>query len=166
MPIGRINEKALSMPYFINPVEEAKCVFLTHEGEISLVEAAVARQEVAESLAAKRWNRVIVDVTAMRSVPKAAELLDLGEALPRSVPRSVRIGLVVRPDQAKHARLIETMARNGGVFLTFFFDAEKAEAWVRGSPPIEAGQLLQLSQQPVPRQQDQRRQQREEDHNA
>ena len=30
------------MSYFINPVEEEECVFLTHEGEMSLVEAAAA----------------------------------------------------------------------------------------------------------------------------
>ncbi len=44
------------MSYFINTVEEAKCVFLTHEGELSLAEAVAARQEIAELLAEKRWN--------------------------------------------------------------------------------------------------------------
>lgn len=109
-------------------------MFLTHEGEMSMLEAAAARQEVGELLTARRWNRIIVDVTAMRSVPKGAEVFALGESLSRSLPRGVRIALVVRPDQAKHARLIEQVARKGGAFLTFFIDAEKAKAWVRGTP--------------------------------
>jgi hypothetical protein len=130
------------MSYFINPVEEEKCVFLTYEGEMSLVEAMAAQQEVGELLAVKQWSRIVVDVTAVGSAPKALELFALGGELAQSVPRSVRIALVVRPDQARHARLIETVARNGGAFLTFFIDAEMAEAWVRGDPSVQARRLL------------------------
>ena len=139
------------MSYFINPVEEEKCVFLTHEGEMSLAEAAAARQEIAELLAEKRWNRIIADLTAVRSVPKAVELFELGAGLSLSMPRSARIALVVRPDQTKHARLIEQVSRKGGVFLTFFVDAKKAEAWVRGTFPSMPAPLLQVPQQHLPR---------------
>jgi hypothetical protein len=87
------------MSYFINPFGGEQCVFLTFEGEMPLVETAAARREVAELLAANRWNRMTVDVTAMRSLPKVVELFDLGGALSRSTPRSAGIGLIVRPDQ-------------------------------------------------------------------
>lgn len=130
-------------------------MFLNYEGEMSLVEATAAQQEVGELLAVKQWSRIVVDVTAMRSVPKATELFALGGELAQSVPRRARIALVVRPDQAKHARLVETAARNGGTFLTFFIDVGKAEAWVRGDPPIEAPRFFQLPQQQVPRDQNQ-----------
>ena len=124
------------MSYFINPVEEAKCVFLTHEGQMSLSETTTVQQEIAGLLAARRWNRVMVDVTAMESVPKAAEVFALGESLPRTLPRSARVALVVRPDQAKHARLLEQVARRRGAFLTFFVDAGKAEVWLRATPLV------------------------------
>jgi len=149
--------------YFINLVEEERCLSLTFEGEMPSIETAAARQEVAELLAARRWNRIIVDITAMRSVPKAVELFDLGGALSRSMPRSPWIALVGRSDQVKHARLLETVARNGGAFLTFFIDAEKAEAWVRGDPPMNTRGLLQCSPKPVTQEQNQ---QQEENHNA
>jgi len=146
------------MSYFINPVEEAKCVLLTHEGEMSPAEAAEARQEIAELSAEKRWNRIIVDITAVRSVPNAAEVFALGESLSRSLPRNTRIALVVRPDQARHARLIEQVARKGGAFLTFFMDAEKAEAWVEGTFPSMHAPLFQVTQQQVTQEQGQQRQ--------
>lgn len=122
------------MSYFINLVEAKKCVFLTYEGDMSVVEATAALEEIAELLVARRWKRVVVDVTTMQSVPKAAELFASGRALSQGSPLSARIGLVVRLDQAKHVRLIEMVARNGRVFLTYFTDAEKAEAWVQGDP--------------------------------
>ena len=128
------------MSYFINPVEEEKCVFLTH----------AARQEVGDLLAARQWNRMVVDITTLRSVPKAVELFALGGALAQGTPRNARIALVVRPDQARHARLVETVARNGGALLTFFTDAGKAEAWVRGDRRVEAQPSFHLLQQQVP----------------
>jgi len=99
---------------------------------MSPFETAAARREVAELLAAKRWNRIIVDVTALQSVPKAVELFESGGALPQTAPRSPWIALVVRPDQSNHARRIEKMAQDDGVFLTSFIDPEEAHAWVLG----------------------------------
>ena len=136
------------MSYFINPVEEAKCVFLTHEGQMSLSETTTVQQEIAGMLTARRWNRVMVDVTAMESVPKAAEVFALGESLPRTLPRSARVALVVRPDQAKHARLLEQVARRRGAFLTFFVDAGKAEVWLRATPSFMGSQLFSTSSAP------------------
>ncbi len=136
------------MSYYINQFEEAMCAFVTHDGTMSLAETAAAQQDVAELLAAKRWNRIIVNVTAMQSVPKGAEVFGLGKSLSRSLPRSVRIALVVRQDQAKHARLIEQLARKGGTFLTYFIDAQKAEVWVRRTPPLMHNAHFEVPQHP------------------
>lgn len=123
------------MSYFINPAEEERCVFLTYEGEITADEAAAARSEVNAVLVAKQWNRIVVDVTEWRSVPTALELFEAARKLSSSFAVKTRIALVVRPDQAKHARLIEKVARNDSVFLTYFLDPEKAMAWVMGTLP-------------------------------
>lgn len=120
------------MSYSIKPVEEQECVYLTYEGELVLSERAAAGREIGDLLAAKRWHRMLVDVTATRTVLKAGELFDVGRALSRNLPRGARIALVVRPDQAKRAQLVETVARHGGTFLAFFVDAEKAVNWVEG----------------------------------
>ncbi len=97
-------------------------------------ETESARQEVNALLGTKRWNRIVVDVTQLRSVPTALELVEFSRRLSLDLPRSARIALVVQPDQAKHTKLIEIVARSGGAFMRFFIDAEKAQAWMRGDP--------------------------------
>jgi len=101
---------------------------------MSLAQAAAALEEVEALLTAKGWKGLLVDVTTLRSVPKAEELFTFGNTLPRHLPRLTRVALVVRLDQARHARLIEQVARGGGMFLTFFTNIVRAEKWVRGKP--------------------------------
>ena len=123
------------MSYVINPAEQDRCVFLTYEGEITADEAVAARSKVKAVLVAKEWHRVVVDATGWRSVPTASELFHFANELSSVFSLKVRIALVIRPDQAKHARLVEKLARNDTVFLTYFLDAQKATAWVQGTLP-------------------------------
>jgi hypothetical protein len=59
-------------------------------------------------------------------------LFKLANGLSADLPPSARDALVVRPEQASHAKVVESVARDNGVFLTFFLDAEKAVACVKG----------------------------------
>ena len=120
------------MSCFINPVKEDLCVYLTYEGDCSMIEIMSARYEANALLAAKRWNRIVVDITGLLSKFAAQELFDFTRGLAADVPESVRIALVARPDQAKHAKLIENVARNDGLFLSFFLDVEEATIWAKG----------------------------------
>ena len=54
------------MSYFINPVGEEQCVFLTYEGEMPPVEAVAVRYEATGALAVRHWNRIVVDFTELR----------------------------------------------------------------------------------------------------
>jgi hypothetical protein len=125
------------MSYFINPVEEDQCVFLTYEGEMPPIEAVTVRYEAIGLLAAKRWNRIVVDVTALRSFPTAAELFEFARSLSSDMPRTVRVALVIHPERATHARLAGNFARNEGGYLSFFSDVEEAAAWVKEAKPRE-----------------------------
>jgi hypothetical protein len=126
------------MLYYINPSEEDQCVFLAYEGEIEAAEAESAQQKVNALLDMKRWNRVVVDVTQLQSIPTAWELFRFSESLFSDLPRNVRIALVIRLDQARHARLVKNIARNQGVILGCFADAEDAMAWVNPVNPFLA----------------------------
>jgi len=134
------------MAYFINLVPEERCVFLTQEGEMLLDEVASALQEVNGFLTANRWTGVMVDITPLQSPPKPEELFTLGKALPRRLPRNTRVALVVRPDQARHARWIEQTVRRGGTLLTYFTELEKAERWMRRLTPGRCDGMFTLSQ--------------------
>ena len=121
------------MSCFINPVKEDLCVYLTYEGNLSMIEIMSARYEANALLAAKRWNRIVVDITSLLSKFAAQELFEFARGLAADLPESVRVALVARPDQAKQAKLIENVARNDGLFLSFFLDVEEAIIWVKGA---------------------------------
>jgi hypothetical protein len=98
------------MSYFINPVREDRCVFLSYEGETPAVELSAARYEADAVLDRRRWHRLVVDVTQLQSVPTALELFDFASGLSSNI------------------------ARRGRVFLTYFLDPGKAALWVKQSP--------------------------------
>ena len=122
------------MPYFINPVKEDQCVFVTYEGKMTRVEIMEARYEANKLLSVKRWNRIVVNIAGLRPTPMTLELIDLASDLSSELPPSTRIALVVRPDQVKGAKLVENVARIEGVFLAHFLDPDKAALWVKQSP--------------------------------
>jgi hypothetical protein len=117
--------------HFINAVDEDQCVFLSHEGEMPAFEILAAAREANGVLDQRQWNRLVVDVTQLHSVLAPVELFNLAQGLSRQVSRRVRVALVVRPNQARHANLVEKIARNGRVFLTYFLDPERAIGWVK-----------------------------------
>ncbi len=127
------------MSYFVNPVEEDQCVFLSYEGEMPAPELAAARREANAALDQRHWNRMVVDVTQLRSVPTAMELFSLARELSREASRWVRVALIVRPEQASRANLVQKIARNGRVFLTYFFDPERATGWVKRNGLLRHG---------------------------
>ena len=119
------------MPYFIKPVEEDQCVLLTYQGEVPPIEMVAVRYEANALLAAKHWNQMVVDVSALQTTPTAWELFKFASGLSSDLPRDARLALVVRPEQTKHAKLIERVARNDGISLFCFFSIEEATVWVK-----------------------------------
>lgn len=139
------------MSCFITAVKDDLCVYLTYEGNLSMIDIMSARYEANALLAAKRWNRIVVDITGLLSKFAAQELFNLAKGLAADLPESVRIALVARPDQAKQAKLIESITRNDGLFLSFFFDVEEATIWAKGMnfhermKPQSAGNPVKVS---------------------
>ncbi|MGB7768213.1 MAG: STAS/SEC14 domain-containing protein [Verrucomicrobiia bacterium] len=116
------------MSYFIVPTDN--CVFLTCEGDIPLTAMTNAWQEVQALLAEKGRERVLVDVTTMKTSPPMEALFDLAKLFWRDIPKSGRMALVVRWDQTRFAKSLEMLVRTVGIYLTVFVSEEQAEAWV------------------------------------
>jgi hypothetical protein len=109
------------MAYFINPVKEDQCLFLTYEGNMPPIEIAAVRYEAIGLLAAKQWNRMVVDITELRSVPTTFELLNFGRSQTWELPPSTRVALVIRPEQVNQANRVQNVARSERVSLAYFF---------------------------------------------
>jgi len=118
-----------AMSYYI--ISTDHCVFLTCEGVSSLNEITAAWREVRDELAQKSLNRVLVDVTALRTSPTTAELFELAKLIWHDgFPGFGRMALVVRWDQSRLAKLLEMLVRTLGMWLTAFVSEEQGEAWV------------------------------------
>ena len=123
------------MSYFINPVEDDGCVFLSYEGELPPVEFSAARYEANGVLDRQHWNRMVIDVTQLQSVLTPPQLFSYAKALSSDVPLGARVALVVRPEQVRSVRLVERVASNDGVSVTCFLDPEEATDWVKQTKP-------------------------------
>jgi len=106
------------------------CVFLACAGKFSMDEMRSAWREIQRVLAALGWKRILVDVTDLHSGPDTAELFDLAKLFWQDFPETGRMALVVRWDQSTLAKLLETLLRSVGVYLTAFVSDEIAEAWL------------------------------------
>lgn len=121
------------MSYSINPVGEDRCVFLSYEGEVPAVELSAARYEADALLDRRQWQRLVVDITQLQSLPRTSEIIDFAGGLSSTVSRARRVALVVRPEQERQANLFQKVAWRGRLFLTCFQDPDKATLWVKRS---------------------------------
>jgi hypothetical protein len=123
------------MSYFINPVGEDRCVFLSYEGQMRPSDLSAARYEADAILDKCQWHRLVVDITQLDSLPKTSEIIDFASGLSSTVSRARRVAVVVRPGQERQANLFQKVARRGRLFLTCFQDPDKAMFWVKNSTP-------------------------------
>ncbi len=123
------------MSYFIHPVVEDRCVFLSYEGEMPAADLSAARYEADAILDQRQWNRLVVDITQLQSVPRTSETIDFASGLSSTVSRARRVAVVVRPEQERRANLFQKVARRGRLFLTCFQNPDKAMLWVKKSTP-------------------------------
>ena len=123
------------MSYFIKPVAEDRCVFLSYEGETPPAEFSAARYETDAMLDQRQWHRLVVDITRLQSVPRISEIVDFARGLSSTVSRARRVAVVVRPEQERQASLFQKVARRGRLFLTCFQDPDKAAHWVKQFKP-------------------------------
>jgi len=113
----------------VNPVNNDQCVLVTYRGESPFHEMMATRQVTNRYLVTKHWNRMVVDITRMRSMPTTLELIHLASDLSSDLPRGARIALVMNPDQAEYGKLVQCVARIEGVNLQIFHEIAKAKAW-------------------------------------
>ena len=101
-------------------------------------EMMIARNAANRYLVMKHWNKIVVDIRNLQPMPTTMEVIHLASDLSSDLPRSTRIALVVNPEQAKYAKLVECVARIEDMQLNYFFDMEKAKVWLEnGVPPVK-----------------------------
>src|SRR5208337_4326568 len=105
------------MAYSVNPIKEERCVCLSFEGEMPPRELAVMGYEARRRADARRWPRIMVDITQLRSSLTPPQLLDFAEILAGQAPRHGRLAFVVRRDHARQFGWAANAARRSGLCL-------------------------------------------------
>ena len=118
------------MSCFINPVKEQRCLCLSCEGEVQPQDLAVMGYEARRRAKARRWCRIMVDITHLRSRLTPPQLLDFAEILAGQAPRRGRLAFVVRRDHARQLGWAANVALRSGLCLAYFRDARKAVRWI------------------------------------
>jgi hypothetical protein len=118
------------MIYTVIPSQKGQFVSVSCTGDMTLSEVTTAWWEVQLVLAGLGWKRILVDVTSLQSGPDTPELFDLAKLFWHDFPKAGRMALVVRWDQSTLAKLLESLLRSVGIYLTVFVSEEMAEAWI------------------------------------
>ena len=121
------------MSFATKPVKEDQCLIVTYKGQSPMNEMMIARNAANRYLVMKHWNKIVVDIRNLQPMPTTMEVIHLASDLSSDLPRSTRIALVVNPEQAEYAKLVERVARIEDMQLNYFFDMEKAKAWLKAS---------------------------------
>lgn len=122
------------MSYYVEPVEQWRCILLSYAGDLQPDALDVSRRDVKELLHGRHWNRIIIDVTHLSWIRTPPQLLAVSCAWASEVPQAGRVALVVRPEQVHAAGLLEKHARSKRVFLTYFTQLPQAINWVTRAP--------------------------------
>ena len=117
-------------PYSIRLSTKNECVILSCEGNMSLADLVVVWQKVQSLLAETGWQRILVDVTRLRTFPETEQLFDFAKLLWKSFPKNGRLAMEVRWDQSGPAKFLEMLVRSVGIYLTVFVSEQQAQRWL------------------------------------
>jgi len=125
------------MPYSLKQDEKDQCVFLIYEGGMVPIEIVAGRYGASGLVSALGWNRMVIDISRLQTIPPQLELFRLFNSFSSDLPSGARIALVIRAEQAKPARLVQNIARSDGMSVLFFLDMKEAVRWVKQPNPRE-----------------------------
>jgi hypothetical protein len=118
------------MPFITTPLEKDRCLLVTYTGRSSMDDLMSGRFATSRYLSRKGWSRVVVDISALQTIPSIMEIINLASDLSSDLPRDARIALVAGAGQAEYARLVERVARIENVNFHLFWEMAQARAWV------------------------------------
>jgi hypothetical protein len=123
------------MPYHITTDEANGIVQVTVSGIISYEEEQAARLEAARILNEKHFDRLLVDLTELKSGGKVTttECFDFGSTYSKSgFPPNIHIAHVLPIDPVKKSNIefVTTVALNRGIFAKEFNSIDAASAWL------------------------------------
>ena len=120
------------MPYEITQIDPA-IVAVIHTGDASAREAAAARADVAEMMAAHGIRLLLADIRRAHISAELFNLYEFNASHYDVLPVGTKIATVASPDSLDETLMAfsETVALNRGILFRLFFDYDESLTWLR-----------------------------------
>jgi hypothetical protein len=104
----------------------------TFTGPFSLDAAKRSVDDMVVACKKEHCVKVLFDCRPMTGDLTVLDRFEVGQYGEGRIPQSVKIAMLGREDQILPDRFFETVARNRGVHVTLFTDADEAIKWLKG----------------------------------
>ena len=118
------------MTYTVDQLKDSECIRVVFSGRVTEEQHYEARDDANIALSEAGWNRLLVDATEIDAEMTVVEDYQFTKDHPFSLPPTVRMAILHRPDEEERFRFIENVAKNRGSNLKIFTDQAEAIAWL------------------------------------
>jgi len=116
----------------INALDEWGVLEVVSTGDLELAEMELERSEVGEMMQKNGFRKILVDDTAITSLPSSVELYQFGSTFWQSaLPAKIIIAHVVHKDVLSEMEFLENVAVNRGTNIKTFTDHDEAFNWLK-----------------------------------
>ncbi|MGD8329153.1 MAG: hypothetical protein PVJ49_06925 [Acidobacteriota bacterium] len=105
---------------------------ITYTGPFSLEGARRTVDAMVSACARERLAKVLLDCRSMTGGLSVISRFDMAQYGASTIPHSIRVAVLGRPDQMLPDRFFENAARNRGLMVTLFTAIDEAIEWLEG----------------------------------
>ncbi len=116
--------------YKLELVRDEEYVMVVYAGEVTKKAHEASRIEAMRALAANGWSRLLVDARLIDAKMSLFDDFKFTQEHQSSIPLSVRIVVIHRPNELERFRFIENVAVNRGIRMKVFTDPVEATNWL------------------------------------
>ena len=120
------------MPETVEVLEDLEIIQITSSGTVTQEDLLKSRQTVSKICQERGFTKILVDTTAVTSLPSTLHLYQHGSSLSNpEFPKAFKFAIVVSEAISKDAYFIETVAKNHHANLRNFESRDQALSWLK-----------------------------------
>jgi len=130
----KLSEKE-TMPESIEILDDLNIILVTSYGIVTAEDLQNSRHEVVRIYQAHGITQVLVDTSAITSLPSLVHLFHHSSKLKQpEIPTTMKFAIVVSEHIYRDARFIEMVAQNRSTSLRNFDERDQALSWLKEGP--------------------------------
>jgi hypothetical protein len=113
------------------------CVMVRCSGEYSLDAMKKKMAEVKDTCADHCYNKVLINASTSATCPEFMDFYELASFFEKNWKRSIRVAILAPSDHNDRYKFFETVAKNRGILIETFADADQAQHWLDSGETVE-----------------------------